>query len=480
MPTEEEEAKLQRKAAKRAAKEAVAEVDDEEARLQRKAAKRAAKQAAEAEASQELDEAEAKRLRKEAKKAARQVVAEAEDIDDEEEEKKRKKAARKAAKQAVVEAEEAEEAEEADEEEAKKRRKAAKKAAKRAAVEADVAEEDPDEDEAKRQRRAAKKAARLAEAEAAVDGGGSATSQNKAGKTKELVVADEPLAEVANSKPADEAIKDSAKKFKVFVKGLPYTMTEDAFRKDFEECGEISNLQFPMEGGKPKGFAFIEFAKQEGYDAALKYDHTNYGGRFINVSAANDSGKGKAKGEKGKGKGKDGDWVCPNPECGDVVFARNSACRKCGTANPNGGKGCGESDCVNQVFIRGLPFSVDEEKLRKDFAECGEIASSKFPLNEEGRPRGIAFIKFATPEGVDAALKLDDTDYSGRTINVCKSEKREGKDGKGKGKDGKAKGKDGKGKGKKGKAPSASFANRTGCIVEGAGEKKTFADSDDE
>lgn len=27
--------------------------------------------------------------------------------------------------------------------------------------------------------------------------------------------------------------------------------------------------------------------------------------------------------------GKPGDWICPN--CGDLVFARNSACRKCGT-----------------------------------------------------------------------------------------------------------------------------------------------------
>merc|ERR1712232_208229 len=106
---------------------------------------------------------------------------------------------------------------------------------------------------------------------------------------------------------------------------------------DFLECGEITQLQLPMnEEGKPKGFAFITFAAREGFDAALKYDNTDYGGRYINVSKATDGGKGKGKDGKGKGKGKDG-----------------------------GGKGGGK-DNENTVFIRGLPFSVTEDALKKD------------------------------------------------------------------------------------------------------------------
>ncbi|CAJ1327212.1 unnamed protein product [Effrenium voratum] len=30
---------------------------------------------------------------------------------------------------------------------------------------------------------------------------------------------------------------------------------------------------------------------------------------------------------------KSGDWICPN--CGDLVFARNSHCRRCDTARPD-------------------------------------------------------------------------------------------------------------------------------------------------
>merc|ERR1712100_580375 len=113
-------------------------------------------------------------------------------------------------------------------------------------------------------------------------------------------------------------------------------------------------------------------------------------------------------------------------------------------------------------------------------------------MNDEGKPRGIAFIKYTGKEGFEAALKFDDMEYGGRTINVSKAgEGGKGKDGKGKGKDGK--GKDGKGKGKDGKGKSKGKGKKSkdgmsaekkaassGAMVESTGEKKTFDDSDDE
>merc|ERR1712178_34660 len=122
------------------------------------------------------------------------------------------------------------------------------------------------------------------------------------------------------------------------------------------------------------------------------------------------------------------------------------------------GKGKSAHDNTNTVFVRGLPFAATEDAVKKDFAECGEIESFKLPLNEEGKPKGICFIKFKTEEAVDAALKFDSTDYGGRTINVSKA----GEGGKGKGKKG------------KGKASSDAKAKNSGAMVESTGEKKTF------
>merc|ERR1712147_147908 len=83
-----------------------------------------------------------------------------------------------------------------------------------------------------------------------------------------------------------------------------------------------------------------------------------------------------------------------------------------------GKDGKGKVDDENTVFVRGLPFATTEEALKKDFAECGEIVSLRMPLNDEGSCRGIAFIKFSDKDGMDKAIKFNETDYGGRTIYV--------------------------------------------------------------
>merc|ERR1711896_63527 len=89
------------------------------------------------------------------------------------------------------------------------------------------------------------------------------------------------------------------------------------------------------------------------------------------------------------------------------------------------------------------------------------------PLNDEGACKGIAFIKYASKEGMDKAIAFNETDYGGRTIYCVPAADKP--DGKGKG----------KGKGKKGKAPSEAFAKSSGAMVESTGKKQSF-DSDDD
>ncbi|CAE7671622.1 unnamed protein product, partial [Symbiodinium pilosum] len=155
--------------------------------------------------------------------------------------------------------------------------------------------------------------------------------------------------------------------------------------------------------------AFIQYKTKEGVEAALKYNGDDYGGRTLKVNLASDKGsKGKGK-DKGKGKGKD--------------------------------KGKGKSDQNNDltVHVKGLAWTLDEETIKTDFEECGELVSCRVPKNEEGNLKGFAFIEFKDEEAVKKALEFNETDYNGRRIYVSKAS--EGP--KGKGKDGK--GKDGKG-----------------------------------
>jgi len=118
-----------------------------------------------------------------------------------------------------------------------------------------------------------------------------------------------------------------------------------------------------------------------------------------------------------------------------------------------------------KVFVGGIPFAIEEDTLKRDFDECGEIDEYVYPVDDQGRHKGIAFFTFKTQAGVEAALAFDDTDYAGRSLKVAmathrrnsgKGDSDKGK-GRGKGKEGKkdradkGKGKDGKGKRGKGK-----------------------------
>jgi RNA recognition motif-containing protein len=440
--------------------EIVAEVESEdaEARKQRKLAKKAAKQAAIAEqeeAPAEVDEAEAKKQRKAAKKAAKMAAAaeqeEAPAEENEAEAKKQRKAAKKAA---ATEQEEA--PAEVDEAEAKRQRKAAKKAAKvAAAATAEVAEE-ADEAEANKKRKAERKAAKEAAAKVAQE-------------PEEAEDEDAPKAKKAKTEAAIDNSIDEDGDFTVFVRGLPFSCQEDVLRKDFEECGEILNLNMPMgEDGRCRGIAFVKYSNKAAMEAAIKFDGEPYGGRYLEVKRATPKeDKGKGKGDKGKGKS-------------------------------DKGKGKGDNRVANSdfaLFVGGLPYTVTEEQVRSHFADCGEIESVRMPTFEDGSPKGIAFIRFTKDEDVQAGLNLNESDLEGRSITVRKAgdnprkgdgKGKDGKGGKDKGKDGKGgkdKGKDGKGKkgkGKKGGLSAEQRAAKDGAIVAPAGTVKQFDDSDDE
>merc|ERR1712060_376111 len=71
-----------------------------------------------------------------------------------------------------------------------------------------------------------------------------------------------------------------------------------------------------------------------------------------------------------------------------------------------------------KVYVGGLPFKADEETLRKDFGECGEITKFRMLRDDSGRPKGVVFITYATESGVTKALAYNKTEYGGRTIQV--------------------------------------------------------------
>lgn len=78
-----------------------------------------------------------------------------------------------------------------------------------------------------------------------------------------------------------------------------------------------------------------------------------------------------------------------------------------------------------RLFVGNLPFELpsgqplSEEDLRDRFAQCGAIIDvivMRDPATR--RPRGFAFIEFATAEQAKFALDAHGTEFHGRTLAV--------------------------------------------------------------
>ncbi|KAI8604798.1 hypothetical protein EDD21DRAFT_190666 [Dissophora ornata] len=77
------------------------------------------------------------------------------------------------------------------------------------------------------------------------------------------------------------------------------------------------------------------------------------------------------------------------------------------------------------VFVGGLSWNVDNDWLRTEFAECGEILDVRVITDRDsGRSKGFAYVEFANAEGANAALALAGKEIDGRAIRVDLSESR--------------------------------------------------------
>ena len=82
----------------------------------------------------------------------------------------------------------------------------------------------------------------------------------------------------------------------------------------------------------------------------------------------------------------------------------------------------------SKVFVGNLEFSTTKDQLETLFAEAGSVLDVFLPSDRAtGRPRGFAFVEFATDEEAQAAIKkFDGYELGGRNLRVNPAEARAG------------------------------------------------------
>ena len=93
---------------------------------------------------------------------------------------------------------------------------------------------------------------------------------------------------------------------KVFVGNLDFNTTKTEVQTLFSEVGEIRDVFLPTdrESGRPRGFAFVEFANEADAAKAIeKFNGYQLSGRALRVNAAEDRPRGAGRPSGGGGYG---------------------------------------------------------------------------------------------------------------------------------------------------------------------------------
>uniref|UniRef100_A0A7S3PM17 RRM domain-containing protein n=3 Tax=Aplanochytrium stocchinoi TaxID=215587 RepID=A0A7S3PM17_9STRA len=175
---------------------------------------------------------------------------------------------------------------------------------------------------------------------------------------------------------------------KLFVRGLPYTCTDEEFRKLFSMHGEIEEAAVIMDKvkGTCKGFGFVTFKDIDSTHSALETPTRPFEGREIHCNLA---------------------------AVGHSVD---------GTTNDASSKPVDENDeSLRKLFCRGLNYETTNEEFLNMFRQFGELEETNSTVvfdKTTGKSKGYGFITYRSKIDAMKALENPEKQLGGRTIKL--------------------------------------------------------------
>src|SRR5882724_7790470 len=189
---------------------------------------------------------------------------------------------------------------------------------------------------------------------------------------------------------------------KLFVAGLPESISEDVLRQLFEATGgKVVDVSLPRDRatGRPRGFGFVTFAtSDEAIAARDKLDGSLQAGRAISVRPFSSEPPRRGEGAPSPG----------GPS---------------GGAGPGGGSAGGGPQMTEDrtLYVGNLPYDTSQQEMTQIFTDnnVGPVARIHLPVGPDGRLRGFGFITMGTAEAANEAITaLRNFDLRGRRLMV--------------------------------------------------------------
>ncbi|CAN6659983.1 polyadenylate-binding protein, cytoplasmic and nuclear [Trichomonascus vanleenenianus] len=182
----------------------------------------------------------------------------------------------------------------------------------------------------------------------------------------------------------------------VYVKNLESDMTQEKFEEMFKKYGAITSASLALDHeGKPRGFGFVNFESHEA--AAKAVDEMNdtelEGGKKLYV------GRAQKKYEREEELKK------------QYEAARLEKMQKYQGVN---------------LYVKNLDATIDDEKLREEFAPYGTITSAKVMTDDQGKSKGFGFVCFSAPEeATKAVTDMNQRMVAGKPLYVALAQRKD-------------------------------------------------------
>lgn len=194
---------------------------------------------------------------------------------------------------------------------------------------------------------------------------------------------------------------------KLFVAGLPDSVTEEVLKQIFEATGgKVVSVSLPKDRmtGRPRGFGFVTMSTpQEAQAARDSLDGSLQSGRSISVRPF--QAEPPRKGEGGP--------MSSGPRSGPMSG---------GGGPPSRGPGGPPQAPDRTLYVGNLPYdcSVQEvEQLINQVVGEGQVVRVHLPMDQDGRKRGFGFVTMASSESAKKASEdLRSADLRGRRLVV--------------------------------------------------------------
>jgi len=160
-------------------------------------------------------------------------------------------------------------------------------------------------------------------------------------------------------------------KLKIFVGGIPRTVTDDEYKEYFSTFGDLDDcILMRDQGGVCRGFGFVTYRDQEAFDRVMATQLQIRGTKIEQRKAV--------------------------PQT-DI-----------------------EKKSDVKVFLGGLSADVDQKKINEFFFQFGEVVNSVVMVDAvTGRSRGFGFVTFSDRESVTELMKNPVFEFCGKEIQ-CK------------------------------------------------------------